>query len=137
MRNHNHQIISTLQKQWRRSGQMKDGSGGLIVSSLIQVECMVVDSLVAVKVEHHSLQSLCKALLEKRMTCLNKGFVDSTPHKEQSHNCTHQPSSNNDSVLKESLVPCKVVSQCCSSSSCSCSCSMCSKSLSLVLSQSH
>ena len=55
VRNHNHQIISSLQKQWRRSVQMKDGSGGLIVNRLGQVGCRVVDSLIEGMVEHCSL----------------------------------------------------------------------------------
>ena len=130
-------VVNSLQTQSNKSHQMKDASGGLIVNMLTQVECMVVDSLMQVKVEHHSQQSLCKALLGMKTSCPNKGSVDSILHKEQSHNCKHQPSQNNDSVLTESQVPCKVVSQCCLSLSCSGSCSMCVKCLSLVLSQSH
>ena len=47
--------ISSLQKHWRRSLQMKDGSGGLIVNTFGQVGCRVVDSLIEGMVEHCSL----------------------------------------------------------------------------------
>ena len=99
---------------------MKDGSGDLIVNMLKQVECMVVDSPVSVKVDVLDSQSEQETLSHSQMIHLNKGFVDSIFHKEQSHNCKHQPSLNNDSVLSESLVPCKEVSQCLVSLSLSC-----------------
>ena len=44
-------VVNSLQTQKMKSHQMKDGSGGLIVNMLTQVECMVVDSLVEVKVD--------------------------------------------------------------------------------------
>ena len=47
----NHQMVSSLQKQWRRSVQMKDGSGDLIVNRIGQVGCRVVDSLNSVWVD--------------------------------------------------------------------------------------
>ena len=108
-----------LQTQSEKSHQMKDGSGDLIANMLKQVECMVVDSLISVKVEDDIQQFDCKVQMDWWMSCLNKGFVDSISHKEQSHNCKCLPSVNNDSVHSESQVPCKVVSQCYSSSSCS------------------
>ena len=48
-------VVNSLQTQWMQSHQMKDASAGLIVNMLTQVECMVVDSLMKVKVEQ-SLQ---------------------------------------------------------------------------------
>ena len=119
-----HQINLRLQKQSLIFVQKKDGSGDLIVNMLKQVECMVVDSLISVKVEDDLQQFDCKVQMDWRMSCLNKGFVDSIIHKEQSHNCKCLPSLNNDSVHSESQVPCKEVSQCYSSSSCSSSCSV-------------
>ena len=44
-------VVNSLQTQKMKSHQMKDESEGLIVNMLIQVECMVVDSLVEVKVD--------------------------------------------------------------------------------------
>ena len=114
VRNHKHQI-SSLQTQWRRSDQMKDGSGGPEQHRLQQVGCRVVDSLDSIWVDVLDWQLRSGTLLHSRMTHLNKGSVDSISHKEQSHNCTHLPSLNNDSVHSESLVPCKEGSQCCSS----------------------
>ena len=43
--------LSSFQTQWRKSAQMKDGSGSLIVNTLTQVACTVVDSLISGKVE--------------------------------------------------------------------------------------
>ena len=89
---HHHSINLKLQKQSEKSHQTKDGNGDLIVSMLKQVECMVVDSLISVKVEDYILQSDCKVQMDWRISCLNKGFVDSISHKEQSHNCKCLPS---------------------------------------------
>ena len=44
-------VVISLQTHSNKSHQMKDGSGGLIVNMLTQVECMVVDSLMKVKVD--------------------------------------------------------------------------------------
>ena len=115
---HHHSISLKLQTQSEKSHQTKDGSGDLIVNMLIQVECMVVGSLISVKAEDDPQQFDCKIQMDWRISCLNKGFVDSISHKEQSHNCKCLPSLNNDSVHSESQVPCKEVSQCYSSSSC-------------------
>ena len=56
--------INQLQKQFWKYHQMKDGSVDWIVNMLKQVECMVVDSLVSVKVEHCLPQFDCKVLLD-------------------------------------------------------------------------
>ena len=55
-----HHSINSLQTQSEKSHQMKDGSGDLIVNMLKQVECMVVDSLISVKVEDDLQQFDCK-----------------------------------------------------------------------------
>ena len=57
---HRHSINWKLQTQSSKSHQMKDASGDLIVNMLKQVECMVVDSLISVKVEDDLQQSGCK-----------------------------------------------------------------------------
>ena len=44
-------VVSSFQTHSNKSHQMKDVSGGLIVNMLTQVECMVVDSLMKVKVD--------------------------------------------------------------------------------------
>ena len=44
-------VVNSLQTQQMQSHQMKDASAGLIVNMLTQVECMVVDSLMKVKVD--------------------------------------------------------------------------------------
>ena len=44
-------VVNSLQTHSNKSHQMKDASGGLIVNMLTQVVCMVVDSLMKVKVD--------------------------------------------------------------------------------------
>ena len=64
---HHHSINLKLQKQSEKSHQTKDGSEDLIVNMLKQVECMVVDSLISVKVEDDIQQSDCKVQMDWRM----------------------------------------------------------------------
>ena len=61
---HHHSINLKLQTQSEKSHQMKDASGDLIVNMLKQVECMVVDSLISVRVEDDLQQSDCKAQMD-------------------------------------------------------------------------
>ena len=119
------------------SHQMKVSHAGPQQHMLVKESSMIVDILIQHGVELLSTQSHSITLLLLHSPSRNKGVSDSKGMPSISHNCIHQPSLNNDLVLKEALVPCIMVSQCCLSLSCSDSCSMSLSCPPLEMSQSH